>query len=235
MQGPGDMVDEQGVVRIGSVVFALIRPAPGRARAFNHWYERDHFYTAGLAAPGVFSAARFIDRSTGWHLALYNVLPGHEAARVSFATEQVALAAADDRMFDEREHLHTWTYTVDRTWRAATGSVPPALALDHRYPALSVVMFDDEDDGSVDAITARLEVSRTAATALVLRPQSRVMPSTWDGEPDPARRRVALVFHTDASVAETGPASGLVDDLPGHVWSSTFASAVVGTDTHVDD
>lgn len=236
MQGHDDMVDDHGVVRIGSLVFALIEPARGRARAFNHWYERDHFYTTGLAAPGVFSAARFIDRTAGWHLALYYVLPGHDAARVAFATEQVVLAGQQGRTFEDREHLHTWTYTVDETWRAATGSVPPALALDHRYPALSVAMFDDDRRGSVAALTARLDASSTAATALILRPESRVMPSTWDGDPDPDRRRIALVFGTDASVAEPGTTTtSLFDDLPGHVWSGSFAAAIIGTDTYVDD
>ena len=50
----------ESVVPLGSVVFALIDPSPGSEAAFNHWYERDHYYTAGVAAPGVFSAGHFI-------------------------------------------------------------------------------------------------------------------------------------------------------------------------------
>ena len=91
------LVDDDGVVRLGSVILALIRPAPGHARAFNHWYERDHYYTAGTAAPGVFSAGRFIEPDEGRHLALYFVLPGFDPARVEFATEQVLRADAEGR------------------------------------------------------------------------------------------------------------------------------------------
>ena len=77
------VVDDAGVVRIGTVLFALIRPTPGHELDFNHWYERDHYYTTGTAAPGVFSAGRFVQPESGWHLALYFVLPGFDAARIA--------------------------------------------------------------------------------------------------------------------------------------------------------
>lgn len=204
------MVDDDGVVRIGTVVFALIRPTVGSELAFNHWYERDHYYTAGVAASGVFSAGRFIQPETGWHLALYFVLPGHDAARVEFATEQVALAIADDRMFSEREHLHTWAYDVESAQVGADG-VPLALALDHRYPALGVAMYDEAPPAS------------TGGPSLTLRARAQIMPSQW-GEPiEPSTRRTVLSF------AETVPAA--VD--PAAVWSGSFVPMVFGTDTHV--
>ena len=203
------VVDENGVVRIGSVVFAMIRPTPGREVAFNRWYERDHYYTAGTAAAGVFSAGRFIHPETGWHLALYFVLPGHDAARLGFATEQVTAAAAEDRMFADREHLHTWSYEVESTVVGADG-VPLALALDHRYEALRVALVD----GGPPPETG---------PSLALRPISPIMPSKWEGEIDLARRRIILEF---------GPGS------PGHdhaFWSGTFIPVVFGTDTHIAD
>ena len=54
------MTSVHDTLSIGSVVFALIDPSPGHEIDFNHWYERDHYYTAGAAAPGVFSAGRYI-------------------------------------------------------------------------------------------------------------------------------------------------------------------------------
>lgn len=207
------MVDEDGVVRIGSVVFALIRPTAGHELAFNHWYERDHFYTAGLAAPGVFSAGRFVQPESGWHLALYFVLPGHDDARVSFATQQVELAIAEDRMFAEREHLHTWSYAVDSAQTGSDG-VPPALALDHRYGALDVAIHDSPFPTP----------PAPAGAALCLRPRSRIMPSDWDGDVDPAVRRIVLSFHGGTVTVPT-PAEA--------VWSGRFVPMVIGTDTNV--
>ena len=210
------MVDEGGVVRIGSVVFAMIRPTPGHELAFNHWYERDHFYTASAAAPGVFSAGRFVEPATGVHLALYFVLPGHDQARMAFATEQVELAAAEDRMFTEREHLHTWSYALEST-TGGTDGVPPALALDHRYGALGVAMFD--------AAVSHQPAAAGSGPSMTLRPRARIMPSEWEGEIDPDRRRIVIDFHTDApaSVRERS------------VWSGAFVPVVFGTDTHVAD
>lgn len=200
------MVDETGVVRIGSVVFALIRPSPGHEIAFNRWYERDHYYTAGLAAPGVFSAGRFVQPESGWHLALYFVLPGHDEARVEFATAQVALAAAEDRLFGEREHLHTWTYDLGSVDLGDDG-VPLALALDHRYPEITVEMFDGDVPG-------------VEGPALTLRPRVRVMPSTWDADIDPARSRTVVRFGPQSTVSETA------------VWSARFVPVTFGTDSH---
>ena len=210
------MVDEDGVVRIGSVVFAMIRPTPGHELAFNHWYERDHFYTAGAAAPGVFSAARFVEPATGVHLALYFVLPGHDDARIAFAMEQVALAAAEDRLFTEREHLHTWSCAVESTTEGADG-VPLALALDHRYGALGVAMFDDEMSADPAATGP--------GPSMMLRPRVRIMPSEWEGEVDPDRRRIVIDFHTDAPAPVRA----------GSVWSGAFVPVVFGTDTHIID
>lgn len=210
MGGTEPMVDHDGVVRIGSVVFALIRPTVGHERAFNHWYERDHFYTAGLAAPGVFSAGRFIHPETGWHLAVYFVLPGHDEARIAFATEQLALAAEDDRLFVAREHLHTWSYEIESAAVGADG-VPLALALDHRYPALRVTMFD----GAAPNVTG---------PALTLRARSRVMPAEWDADVEPGVRRIVLQF---------GDAPPEVDESA--VWAGLFVPMVFGTDTHVEE
>ena len=216
------MFDEQGVVRIGSVVFAMIRPTPGHERAFNHWYERDHYYTAGTAAPGVFSAARFVEPASGVHLALYFVLPGHDDARVAFATEQVAQAAAEDRLFGEREHLHTWSYTVESAVEGDDG-VPLALALDHRYAALAVAMVDlSEEDG---AARGNRQEGDGGPPSLTLRPSAPIMPSAWEGEIDPDRRRIVIDFHT----ASPAPVR------EGAAWSAAFVPVVFGTDTHVTD
>jgi hypothetical protein len=219
------VVGEDGVVRIGSVIFALIQPTPGREQAFNRWYERDHYYTAGTAAPGVFSAARFVQPETQTHLALYFVLPGHDEARVAFATEQVGRASTESRMFDDREHLHTWSYEIDVAWRSDQDVVPLALALDRRYPMVSVAMYDT-DAGSHGV---EPESGLGIDSIVVLRPQYEIMPSTWGGEVDSSRRRVAIAFHRDRSDVEPFAA------YAGLVWSSSFLPIVFGTDTHIVD
>ncbi len=246
------------VVPIGSVVFALVDPTPGRELAFNDWYERDHFYTTGTAAPGVFSAGRFIatrackelrdpahagvagDPSRGSHLALYFVLPGHDEARVAFATEQMARARAEDRLFEERTHVHTWSYEPAWARRSDPDGVPPALALDHRYPAVSVVFVDHPDpDGELAAAVVPGELPGIDIV-LALRPVSEVMPSTWPGDVDPSTRRTLVCFHPEGMEegweATRALLSGLEAGGPTAVtWASPFLAAVIGTDVHADD
>lgn len=254
-------LDDDDTVAIGSVVFALIDPTPGREIAFNRWYERDHYYTAGIAAPGVFAAGRYVaprsckdlrrsgddgvagDAGRGSHLALYFVLDGHEVDRIGWATRQVAIAAEDDRLFSDREHLHTWSYRPAFSWIGVDG-VAPGLTLDRRYSGASVVFADRSDD--VDAATleasvqAACEQAAGVAVVLALTPLAQVMPSEWIGDLDPARRSVFVCFH-DGPVADGWRAARSILDAPERdgllrvAWASPFVATAIGTDIHADD
>ena len=234
------------VVPLGSVVLALIKPSVGREVAFNRWYGLDHYYTAGTAAPGVFSAGRFIgpaDSGPGPrpHLALYFVLPGHEEARASFATAQVERAAADGRMFADREHLYNWTHRPFFTWHAGGHDVPTSLALDHRFPALSVALLDaDDDDRLTSAVGGAASEASSIAQVLGLAPVAEIVSSTWRGPVDPGRRRAVVAFHSCEPAVAGTELAGLLTRIAGEggasvVWAGAFHPAVFGTDTHVAD
>jgi len=44
-------------VELGTILFTLVDPHRGHEVAYNRWYERDHFYAATMAGPGVFAGA----------------------------------------------------------------------------------------------------------------------------------------------------------------------------------
>ena len=244
---------------IGSVVFALIDPSPGHEIDFNHWYERDHFYTAGAAAPGVFSAGRYIaprvckelrddngvGSDLGSHLALYFVMDGHDGARVDWAMEQVALAADEGRMVAERTHIHTWSYGEEGTWSSPVDGVPPALALDRRYDGATVVMVDlPASAGRPDSMAALFsewaDLDDPIAVVLALRPGYEIMPSTALGDVDTDHRLTFICFH-DGDVAtgwqaartrfERGERAGICSVA----WASPFLLSVFGTDLYADE
>ena len=255
------MASPHDALPIGSVVFALIDPSPGHEIDFNHWYERDHYYTAGAAAPGVFSAGRYIaprsckdlrgdtgiGADLGSHLALYFVMDGHDDARVAWATEQVGLAADEDRMFTERSHVHTWSYGVEWTLSSRLGGVPPALALDRRYAAASIVMVDlptgaDREDSVAALRSAWSDAGLDGAVAvtLALRPGYEIMPATALGEVDADRRLTLVCFHDGDvgagwRVVRSGVAELERDEICSVVWASPFLVSVFGTDLYADE
>jgi hypothetical protein len=230
VMGPaGGIVDDDGVVRIGSVIFALIRPTPGHETAFDRWYGRDHYYTTGLAAPGVFSAARFVQPDSGLHLALYFVLPGHDAARVAFATEQVRVAGLEGRMFDEREHLHTWSYVPLGEWRADPSGVPPALVLDHHYAEVTVLMVDGPIPDFDSALTpGDPDIDHDIDVVLALAPHEPIMASSWEGSADVSRRTTLIAFHRRSSEEGRDALTRLLGD-DGFNWIESFRPVVFGT------
>ena len=59
---------------------------------------------------------------------------------------------AKDRLFAEREHLHTWLYHVAWTWQDADRGVAPALALDRRFEGLAVVPGTVQRDPRIQAL-----------------------------------------------------------------------------------
>lgn len=232
------------VVPLGSVVFALIDPAPGHELAFNAWYERDHFYTAGTAAPGVFAAGHFLVAGAPPnvhrpHLALYFVLPDHDDARVAFATDQVRQAADEDRLFTERTHLHTWLYRPAFSWHAAGHDVPTPLALDHPYRAVSVALVDTGDDDELAAVVGGAARGVTGVGQILgLTARSEVMASEWLGPVDAATRRALVFFHTVAPDAAAPALDAVLEGLAGQGggavrWSASFHPAVFGTHQHV--
>ena len=95
--------------------------------AFNAWYERDHFYAAAMAGPGMYAGARWVatrackdvrlpgrlfgDPARGSYLATYWLLPGTQAEWDDWAARAYA-ATPPERLFAGREHLHTAVYAM---------------------------------------------------------------------------------------------------------------------------
>jgi hypothetical protein len=105
------------VISIGTAIVSYIEPEPGYARAFNEWYERDHFPATVLAGPGVFAGARFVatkeckqrrtgsmfgDPARGSYLAVAWVLPGKQSEWDAWVAAEMKAIAAERRLFAHR-------------------------------------------------------------------------------------------------------------------------------------
>jgi hypothetical protein len=145
-------------MKVGSMLLTLVDPNRGFEQAYNRWYERDHFYAGCMIGSWNFGGARFVatrackekryaadpsvtpDPMVGSYLAIYWILAGKFGEWMKWGTEQVNWLHQNDRMFSERDHIHTLMYRFLDEQHADPDGVPAELALDHHFPGLVAVI-----------------------------------------------------------------------------------------------
>jgi hypothetical protein len=211
------------VISIGTAIVSYIEPHPGQARAFNEWYERDHFPAAVLAGPGVFSGKRYVathacktarpasstllgDPQRGSYLAVAWLEPGaqpHWDAWVVTAMERIT---AEGRLFAGREHVHTAVYRfVDEN-----GLRPAITALAAEHPGV---------------IVASSAVAVDATTQVTLALERTIVSSA-----NPPAHELVIAFCNDDPMRAfvSAPTEGLA-------YASPFLATIPGTDTYTED
>ena len=148
-------------VKVGSMLLTLVDPERGYERAYNRWYERDHFYAGCLIGPYLFAGARWVATralkdlrwpresaiaqpfDAGSYMATYWVLEGHHEEHFeAWARPQVRELYAEGRGFAKRTHVHTALFDhLGASYRDAD-PVPIELALDRGYDGLVAVWLD---------------------------------------------------------------------------------------------
>ena len=230
---------------IGTAIVSYIEPHPGAARAFNEWYERDHFPFAVLAGPGAYSGARYVatrackavrspaelfgDPHRGSYLAVAWVEPGAQAAWDAWVPGRMDALVAADRMFPGRDHLHTAVY--DFVWGVGAAGAPPASgALGFGYRGvIAVAAFGD--DAELEAWASAV-VGGDVPVAVGLH-RRRLLVSVLG---EPAAHRLVLLFVAgdpqEVWVRAVAPAVAARADVG---FAGPFLATVPGTDTYVDD
>ena len=252
-----------GEIKLGSALFTMVEPHQGHEVAYNRWYERDHFYAGCMVGPWLFAGRRWVSTrdekslrggaepelfgagSPGTYLALYWVLEGKHDEHFEWGTRQVHWLHDNDRMFAERDHIHTLLYRLGWTVGRDDDGVPPELALDHPYAAL-VVQFLERADGvdwrGLDSwFGDRRRDTPAIGQTLLFRPipLPEGAPVTQPGMEN-LRQRSLLVRFSDASPVEAAEeaeeqARAIEADGLGRVlWSSPFRPTIPGTDTYTD-
>jgi hypothetical protein len=147
-------------VRIGSALITMVEPHPGAERAYNRWYEDDHFYSGAMHGPWVFSGRRWVapralrDRrvavanpaveppDAGCYISLYWSTAGHEldVERWSYLAMDRALIP-HGRGFTERTHVYT-AFHRPRLAVTRDATMQPHVVLDHPFTGLVVEILD---------------------------------------------------------------------------------------------
>jgi len=148
-------------VKVGSMLLTLVDPNPGFERAYNRWYERDHYYAGCLVGPWLFAGSRWVAPRTlkdrrwpsestiarpvdaGSYVAIYWVEEGHHEDHFEeWAVPQVRELYAEGRGFPERTHVHTALFNQLDTVYRDDDPVPVELALDHGFDGLIILWWD---------------------------------------------------------------------------------------------
>ncbi len=243
-------------VKVGSMLLTMVDPHVGFEKAYNRWYERDHYYGGCMIGPWLYAGSRWVatrelkdlrwpsgdetiarPTDAGSYVAIYWVEKGHHADHFdNWARTQVNALYGAGRGFAERRHIHTVLYDhVGAVYRDAD-PVPVDLALDHGYDGIVALWFDGRDGVAAADLHARLA---SGPMLELLGGSSIEIASSWTpaaGENDP--RDVPMDLGTKAG----GPerlcqllfVRGDVRDALDRVRSYTTAVEAAGlADTHL--
>jgi hypothetical protein len=149
-------------VKVGSILLTLVDPHRGFERAYNRWYERDHYYGGCMIGPYLYAGSRWVatrelkdlrwpagsevvakPTDAGSYVAIYWVEQGHHAEHFdNWARDQVRALYAEGRGFPERSHVHTILFDHLGAAYRDDDPVPVHLALDHGYDGIVAVWMD---------------------------------------------------------------------------------------------
>ncbi len=247
-------------IRVGSLLFTMVEPHQGHEVTYNRWYERDHFYAGCMVGKWQFAGARFIatrdckrrrhpadsviapDPTVGSYLAIYWVLDGHHDEWNEWGVEQVNWLHENDRMFPERDHIHTALYEYAGEANAPGSTTPIELALDRAYGGIFVLIGEMADGVDGEQVTAWLQgLPCPADVALIGTPLPLRDDRPGDVPDTQAAGRVLIVGFVEGDPLEAWDdrCTGLGDEfanagLGSIVFASPFLATVPGTDTYVD-
>ncbi|HEV3227287.1 MAG TPA: hypothetical protein VGZ52_10645 [Acidimicrobiales bacterium] len=148
-------------VKVGSMLLTLVDPHKGHERAYNRWYERDHYYGGCLIGPYCLGGSRWVAPralkdlrwpqhdgpiATPWdagsYVAIYFVERGHHGDFFGWGSKQVKALYGGGRGFNERTHVHTILYDHLGASYRDPDPVPIDLALDAAYDGIVLAWFD---------------------------------------------------------------------------------------------
>jgi len=210
-------------IQLGHALFSIVEPEPGHARAFNRWYERDHFFAGCMVGAHFFSGRRWVatarlkqlrfpddnpitPHARGSLLVLYWMLKGRYEQAVDWAVQQVQQLHRQGRMDPRRDnvstafHEHRWSVSRD------ADGVPVELALEHPFPGLAAIMVEHAPGLEPTAFESRCREQllpswlgdSAAALAVCLKPQPLPAGAPGNvpraGQEEEARRYLWLVF-----------------------------------------
>jgi len=211
-------------VKIGAALITMVEPHVGHERAYNRWYEDDHFYAGAMAMPWMFAGRRWVapvglqqlrypagspiaqPPDAGKYISTYWITEGRYEDHMRWTVGTNQRLFADGRIFQERTHVFTsFQRYRGAHYRDALG--PRDIhALDYPYGGLVVEVIDSPDAHRREDLLAW--IASDHAPALLTGPVAMVLafqPEPLPGDKQPYMEdvagvddRVTLLWFTDS-------------------------------------
>lgn len=145
---------------IGAALITMVEPHPGHERAYNRWYEDDHYISGAMSMPWMFAGRRWVAPrrlqelrfpadskvaqpvTAGAYLTVYWINEGRYADHLDWTVAINRRLLPDGRVFQERTHVFTaFQDYLGAVYRDAEG--PRDIhALNYPYQGLVIEVFD---------------------------------------------------------------------------------------------
>jgi len=161
-------------IGIGGALISLVEPHPGAERAYNRWYEDDHYYAGALYMPWMFAGRRFVATrelqrlrhpdpspiasplAAGCYLHLYWITPNHVDDHIRWSVSTNVVLRAEGRIHLERTHVYTSFQDHVGSFDRSPAGPRDFHALDHSYTGLVMEVIDAREGSSRAALDAWL-------------------------------------------------------------------------------
>jgi hypothetical protein len=246
---------------LGTALITLMEPHVGHERAYNRWYEDDHFVSGAMAFPYLFAGRRWVapvrhqqarspadspiaqPLDAGKYLTTYWIVEGQRDAWASWGR------STNQRLKRDGRHFHELT-TVSTTYPRYLGPIyrdadgPRDIhALNHPYGGLVLEVVDTPGTDGVDRALAWLRAERRPAldSAVAMGTVFGPVDTSSASTPYTPAARVTVLWFTDGDPLEHWDEFATVGDR----WEGSgvgelallapFIPTVPGTDRYVDE
>lgn len=147
----------------GHALITMVEPHPGQERAYNRWYEDDHFIAGAMAMPWIFAGRRWVATrelqllrypeksavaqpvTAGCYITVYWITAGRYDEHMKWTVAINKRLNRDGRVHHDRTHVFTaFQNHVTTVYRDGTEGPRDIHALDHPYTGLVVEVVDAE-------------------------------------------------------------------------------------------
>ncbi|MFH9422971.1 hypothetical protein [Streptomyces sp. NPDC017529] len=166
-------------VHPGHALITMVEPHPGHERAYNRWYEDDHYIAGAMAMPWIFAGRRWVATrdlrrlryparsavarpvTAGCYLATYWITEGRHGDHMRWTVAVNQRLNRDGRVHHDRTHVFTaFQDHATTVYRDGARGPRDFHALDHPYAGLVLEVVDAPDPGGLAALLEWLRGER---------------------------------------------------------------------------